>query len=179
MYCLWSPNDNGFLLPRSLVPLQTKVIGRRRWPASKKWCLPPTNHIPAIYHGKGVTSLVWNKPIDDCKWYIPFISPIWSWTWYIPSIYQVYTNVCSCIWYIPSIYYQSTVYTPYIYQHMFIYVARTALVILHLALPAWPSSIYQTYVLYKPTVASDNNDWTVASKAYAWRLLGMMPALSK
>ena len=29
------------------------------------------------------------------------------------------------------------------------------------------------------TVASRNNDLTVASKAYAWRLLGKMPAISK
>ena len=39
-------------------------------------------------------------------------------TWYIPSIYQVYTYLCSYTWYIPGIYYRSTVYTPCIYQHV-------------------------------------------------------------
>ncbi len=49
----------------------------------------------------------------------------------------------------------------------------------NLTWPARPSSVYLTSVLYKPTVASRNKDRPVASKAYAWLLLGMMPALSK
>ena len=44
-----------------------------------------------------------------------------------------------------------------------------------------PSLIYvymNAYIVFL-TVASRNNDRTVSGKAYAWRLLGMMPAISK
>ncbi len=45
--------------------------------------------------------------------------------------------------------------------------------------------IFNEYQLYIHSyhlffaVASSNNDSTVSGKAYAWRLLGMMPAISK
>ena len=119
-------------------------------------------------------SAIW-KVYTTCKprWVcsVPVTYPLYH------GIYLLYAkHVCSFTWYILGIYYQSTVYTPCIYQHMLIYVAQC---LWSCTWPAWPSSIHQTYVLYKPTVPSHNNDWTVASKAYAWRLLGMMPALSK
>lgn len=39
--------------------------------------------------------------------------------------------------------------------------------------------IYMLLIISSLTVASRNNDRTVSGKAFAWRLLGMMPALSK
>ena len=39
--------------------------------------------------------------------------------------------------------------------------------------------VYMNAYIVFLTVASRNNDRTVSGKAYAWRLLGMMPAISK
>jgi len=72
---------------------------------------PSTGHIPDIYllypgiwPVEGGTWLVPNKCIEVFVWYIPPISPTWSYRRYIPGIYLVYTNVKVYTWYIPRLY---------------------------------------------------------------------------
>ena len=69
----------------------------------------------------------------------------------------------------------NSIYLVYVMYKLCIYNAYTSYILYKFMV--YTQQVYAYYLFF--AVASRNNDRTVSGKAYAWRLLGMMPGISK